>query len=175
MDLFAFDDLYVRRLKEHDREMENHFYRYFRPILFAKLRKRIPAQDIEDVIQDVFARVLSGIEDVRDGHRFGAFVLGCCNNIVLERYRKETRTEPLTDQHEEIAGKSNIEEEFLSKEARASVRLVLSRMDKRDQAILRAIFLDDEDRNEICKRFGVSAQYLRVLLFRAKEKFRKKD
>jgi RNA polymerase sigma-70 factor, ECF subfamily len=174
MDLFAFDDLYVRRLKDHDRETEAHFDKYFRPMLFAKLRKHIAPQDVDDVIQDVFMRVLSRLEEVRDGRRFGAFVLGFCNNVLLELYRKESRTEPLTEQHEGIAGKSNTEEEFFSEEAAARVRLVLSRMPKLDAAILRAVFLDEEDREQICRRFGVTAKYLRVLLHRAKEKFRKK-
>jgi RNA polymerase sigma-70 factor, ECF subfamily len=172
MDLFAFDDLYVRRLKEHDRETEAHFDRYFRLILFAKLRKRIPPQDVDDVIQEVFARVLPRLGDVRDGRKFGAFVLGFCNRIVLERYRSDSRTEPLTEAHEEIAGTSDSEQEFFKEEAAENVRLVLSRMGNRDRAILQAVFLDDEDREEVRKRFGVSAKYLRVLLHRALEKFR---
>lgn len=172
MDLFAFDDLYVRRLKEHDRDTEAHFYRYFRLILFAKLRKRIPPQDVDDVIQEVFARVLPRLEDVRDGRKFGAFVLGFCNLIVLERYRSQSRTEPLTEAHDEIAGSSDSEQEFFKEEAAENVRLVLGRLGTQDRAILQAVFLDEEDREEIRKRFGVSAQYLRVLLHRAAEKFR---
>lgn len=172
MDLFAFDDLYVRRLKEHDPVTEAHFEQYFRPILFAKLSKSVPAQDIDDVIQEVFVRVLSRLDDVRDGHKFGAFVLGFCNNIVLERYRKNSRTEPLTEAHERIVGKSNAEDAFFSEEAAAAVRFVLSDVGGRDESILRAVFLAEDKREEICRRFGVSAEYLGVVLHRAKEKFR---
>lgn len=173
MDLFAFDDLYVRRLKEHDRETEAHFHPYFRPILFAKLNKSVPAQDIDDVIQEVFARVLSRLDDVRDGHRFGAFVLGFCNNIVLERYRKNSRTEPLTEVHEQIVDqKSNAEKDFFSEEAAAGVRRVLDDMRERDADILRALFLAEETREEICRRFDVSPEYLGVVLHRAKERFK---
>jgi len=172
MDLFAFDDFYVRRLKEHDRETEDHFTNYFAKLLFAKLRSRVAAQDIDDIIQDVFARVLARLEDLRDSSKLGAFVLGVCNNVLLERFRKESRTESLTEVHERIAGRSDIEAEFFSEEAAASVRLVLSSMRSHDAAMLQAIFLDDQDRGEICRRFGVSAKYLRVRLHRAKEKFR---
>lgn len=174
MDLFAFDDLYVRRLKEHDREAEAHFYQYFRPILFAKLSKSIPPQDIDDVIQEVFVRVLPRLDDVRDGHKFGAFVLGFCNNIVLERYRRNSRTEPLTEVHEQIVDrKSDAETEFFSEEAAAEVRRVLSDLrSERDAGILRALFLAEEPREEICRRFGVSPEYLGVVLHRAKERFK---
>ncbi len=172
MDLYAFDDLYVRRLKEHDRVTEDHFYRYFRPLLFAKLRNRIPAEDIDDVIQEVFVRVLPRLDDVRDGRKFGAFVLGFCSNIVLERYRKTSRTEPLTEVHEQIVDKkSTAEEEFFSEEASAAVRHVLHAMRPRDASILRAV-LADEPRKDICRRLGVSSEYLGVVLHRAKERFR---
>ncbi len=170
MDFFVFDDLYVRRLKEHDPETEAHFARYFRLILFAKLRKRIPPQDADDVIQTVFTRVLERLDEVRDGRRFGAFVLGVCNLILLERYRKDSRTEPLTEEHDEIAGTSDSEQEFFKEEAAQRVRRVLNEMEERDQAILRAVFLDEEDRDEIGRRFHVTPEYLRVLVHRATKK-----
>lgn len=172
MDLFPFDDLYVRRLKEHDRGIEAHFFQYFRSLLFSKLRKRLPPQDIDDVIQDVLTRVLTRIEELRDSRKLGAFVLGFCNRVLLEWYRKESRTEPLTDAHETIAGRSDVEKEFLNEQTVARVRRVLGRLGERDAAILREIFLEEDDREEICRRHGVDAQYLRVLLHRAKKEFK---
>jgi hypothetical protein len=59
MDFFVFDDLYVRRLKEHDPETEAHFDRYFRTLLFGKLWKRLPDRHaIDDVTQETFRRVV---------------------------------------------------------------------------------------------------------------------
>lgn len=173
MDFFVFDDLYVRRLKEHDPETEAHFDRYFRTLLFGKLWKRLPDRHaIDDVTQETFRRVVSRLEDLRDAHMLGAFVMGFCNHVLQEWYRSEPRAESLEEAHEEIAGASNIEAEYLSKEAAAGVRRVLARLPRRDAAILRAIFLDDEEREEICRRHGVDAKYLRVLLHRAKKLFK---
>jgi RNA polymerase sigma factor (sigma-70 family) len=174
MDRFAFDDLYVRRLKEHDRETEDHFSKFFGEALFAKLHNRLPPQDVDDAVQDVLARVLSRLDELREGCKLAAFVLGFCNNVLLERYRnKESRTERLDEPHEKIVGESNPEAELLKKEATACVRQVLSGMgDTRDADILRKIFLYERDRGEVCRRFGVDAKYLRVLLHRAKKEFR---
>jgi RNA polymerase sigma-70 factor (ECF subfamily) len=172
MDRFAFDDLYVRRLKEHDRETGDHFVEYFSPLLLAKLRGRLPAQDIEDVRQDVLLRALAKLDDLRESCKLPAFVLGICDNLLLERYRKGSRTEPLDEWHLLIVGDWDIEEDFLRKEAAAAVRQVLSAMRKpREVEILRAIYLDDEDREEVCRRYDVSAQHLRLLLHRARKKF----
>lgn len=172
MDRFTFDDLYVRRLKEHDRETGDHFVEYFSPLLLAKLRGRLPAQDVEDVRQDVLLRALNKLGDLRESCKLPAFVLGICDNILREQYHKVSRTEPLDEWHLLIVGKWDIERDFLRNEAAAAVRQVLSEMRKpREAEILRAIYLNDEDREEVCRRYNVSAKNLRVLLHRAKKKF----
>lgn len=172
MDRYAFDDLYVRRLKEHDPEIEDHFGKYFRGVLLAKLRMSLPAQDIDDAIQDVLARVLVRLDELREGCKLGAFVLGFCKYVVLERYHpKESRTESLDEQHAGIEGSSDIEAELIREETAAFVRQVLSGMgESRKAQILRAIFLE-EDRDSICRRFEISAKNLRVVLHRARKKF----
>lgn len=173
MDLFAFDDLYVRRLKEHDRETEAHFFKYLSSLLVAKLWRRLSDfHAIEDVIQETFKRALSRLDDLSDSRKLGAFALGISSHVLLEWYRTESRTQPLDEGHEAIPGPSDLEAELLSKETTTHVRRALGNMNAREAAILRAIFLDDEDKDEICRRFGVDRGYLRVLLYRAKEHFR---
>jgi len=172
MDRFTFDDLYVRRLMEHDRDTGDHFVEYFSPRLLAKLRGRLPPQDIEDVRQDVLLLTLKKLGDLRESCKLPAFVLGICDNLLKEQYRKGSRTEPLDDWHLLIVGNWDIERDFLRKEADAAIRQILSGMRKpREVEILRAIFLEDEDREEVCRRYNVSAKNLRVLLHRAKKKF----
>ena len=38
--------------------------------------------------------------------------------------------------------------------------------------LLKAVFLEERDRDEVCREFGVDREYLRVLLFRAKQEFK---
>jgi RNA polymerase sigma-70 factor, ECF subfamily len=42
----------------------------------------------------------------------------------------------------------------------------------RDRSLLKAVFLDERDRDEVCREFGVDREYLRVLLHRAKQDFK---
>jgi RNA polymerase sigma-70 factor (ECF subfamily) len=173
MDLFKFDDPYVRRLKEHDPATEEHFVEYFTKLLFVTLRKRLPDVDaINDVTQETLLRALKRIGELRDSRKLGAFVLGISHHVLQEWYRNESRTLPLNEDHKIIPSRTNIEAEFLSSEITARVREVLARMPERDAAILQAIFLDYEDKDEVCRRFGVDRQYLRVLVHRAKKWFR---
>jgi RNA polymerase sigma-70 factor (ECF subfamily) len=45
-------------------------------------------------------------------------------------------------------------------------------MAPRDRSLLKAVFLDERDRDEVCHEFGVEREYLRVLLHRAKQEFK---
>lgn len=174
MDFFTFDDEYVRRLREGDRWTVEHFYSYFQKLLLIKLRKRLPSMDaIDDVRQETYLRVFRTLKSpggLRDANRLGAFVNTVCNNVVLEWYRKNGKEEPIGDM--DFSGQEDFDEELIRSEERARVRLVISELPKRDAAILREIFLNDRPPDEVCEQFGVDRDYLRVLLYRAKGKFR---
>jgi RNA polymerase sigma-70 factor, ECF subfamily len=60
----------------------------------------------------------------------------------------------------------------ISGETRALVRHVLDDLSERDRSLLRAVFLEERDKDEVCAELGVDRDYLRVLLHRAKGTFR---
>ncbi|MGH9420367.1 MAG: hypothetical protein ACRD3J_10360, partial [Thermoanaerobaculia bacterium] len=60
-------------------------------------------------------------------------------------------------------------------EIRKLVHRVIGEMEKenkRDADILRARFIDEGLPEDVCRQFGIQPNYLRVLLYRAKKKFR---
>ncbi|HEX7192432.1 MAG TPA: sigma-70 family RNA polymerase sigma factor [Thermoanaerobaculia bacterium] len=177
MQLYSFDDDYVRRLREGDRWTEEHFFRYFNELMLIKLRPRLPSlQDIDDVRQEVFARVFRALrspEGLRDGRKLGSFVNSVCNNVLFEWYRAREGGEKLTEEHGEIADEAlSVEEALVTGETKARVQGELNRLDSKDAGLLRSVFLEERDKDEICRAYGVDRDYLRVLLYRAKEKFR---
>lgn len=172
MELFVFDDDYVRRLREGDGETAAHFHAYFRDLLLLKLRRRLRSIDaIDEVRQEVFTRCLQHLDSLKDARKLGAFVNSICNRVLMEYYRAEGRTEAL-DEQAEIADASDADAAFDSARSSARVRRVLQDLPDRDAQLLRAVFLEDGDKEEVCRRFGVDRAYLRVLLHRAKDKFR---
>ncbi|MBS1858621.1 MAG: hypothetical protein JST11_24845, partial [Acidobacteria bacterium] len=52
------------------------------------------------------------------------------------------------------------------------VRQVLEEMPPRDRQILHWLFFEERDKGEVCALLGVDREYLRVLVHRAKSKFR---
>jgi RNA polymerase sigma-70 factor (ECF subfamily) len=61
---------------------------------------------------------------------------------------------------------------LVSAERQAHVRAALDQLPERDRRLLRQVFFDENDKDTVCKDFGVDRQYLRVLLHRAKARFR---
>jgi len=177
VELYSFDENYVQRLRDGDPSTESHFVRYFRQLLRIKLRSRLAALDaIDDLEQETFIRVLRALRSqggIRQPERLGAFVNSVCNHVVLEFYRASARSLPINDSHLEAADKTlNVEGLAISKEDQEHVRKILAAMPTRDRDLLRAVFLEERDKNQVCRQFGVDRNYLRVLLYRAKERFR---
>ncbi|HSS96242.1 MAG TPA: sigma factor-like helix-turn-helix DNA-binding protein, partial [Terriglobales bacterium] len=52
------------------------------------------------------------------------------------------------------------------------VRDVLEELPERDRRILKELFLEERDKDDICRDFGIDRDYLRVLVHRAKQAFK---
>ena len=176
-EFFAFDREYVQRLSAGDAETERHFVNYFTTLLLIKLRARLRSvQDVEDLRQEVFLRVLRALRQgggLNDPARLGAYVNTVCNNVIFEHFRHKGRVSQLDGAEAYLRSSSaGAEDELVSEESLRHVRTLLACLPERDRDILQAIFLDEQDKDEVCRNFGVRREYLRVLLHRAKIRFR---
>jgi RNA polymerase sigma-70 factor (ECF subfamily) len=177
VEFFTFDKAYVERLREEDPSTEQHFVDYFEQLLRIKLRSRTLTSDrVEDLQQETFIRVIAALRrdgGVRQPERFGAFVNSICNNVLLEYYRSSAKIQPMEDVHMEMPDKVlDLEGMLVTKQSAEQVRRILDAMPKRDRELLRAIFLEDKEKDSVCRELGVDREYLRVLVHRAKDKFR---
>lgn len=174
---FTFDASYCDRLREGDVETSRHFVGYFGPLLLAKLRRRVRSSAlIDEIRQETFLRAFRALQSDRglqEPGRLGAFVHGICQNTMREYLRTDSRTELMAEDADAHAGDSPTpENELISAEAKQMVRSTVARLTERDQQLLRAVFFEERDKEEICREIGVDRGYLRVLLHRAKANFR---
>ena len=178
LEFCSFDADYIDRLGAGDRTTQEHFVGYFTALLQLKLRSRLKSpQAIEDVRQETFVRVLKALGkegSLRQPERLGAFVNTVCNNVLFEHYRASSRSDSLDEegQPELPSTGANALDVVASKQITIKVREVLLDMPMRDRMLLKAVFLDERDRDEVCSEFGVDREYLRVLLYRAKKDFK---
>jgi RNA polymerase sigma-70 factor (ECF subfamily) len=61
---------------------------------------------------------------------------------------------------------------LIQKQAAENVRRVIDDLPERDRRLLKEVFLEERNKDEVCDEFGVNRNYLRVLLHRAKRNFR---
>lgn len=178
MQLHTFDASYVENLCEGERQTQEHFVGYFTALLQVKLRSRLQSRHaIDDVCQETFARVFAVLRKeggLRDPERLGAFVNSVCNNVLLETYRSSGRVESLdsTDRPEPPATGLDALAIVTARQIKEKVQEVLRNLAPRDRSLLRAVFLEQRDRDDVCREFGVDREYLRVLLHRAKQEFK---
>jgi RNA polymerase sigma-70 factor, ECF subfamily len=174
---FEFDGSYVDRLVGEDPEIERHFTRYFGNLLSLKLRSKLrsPAL-VEDAKQETFVRVLTAIKKGRGlvtPESLGAFVNSVANNVVFELYRSGTRVTALPEDHDEPdLREEGAETGLMAEEERRQVREALAGLPQKEKDLLRWVFFEGRDKDEVCRDLNVDRNYLRVLLHRAKNRFR---
>jgi RNA polymerase sigma-70 factor (ECF subfamily) len=178
VDFVTFDASYVSKLRAGDAPTEQHFITYFSELILLKLRPRLRRpEQIEDVKQETFSRTLSLIRSeggLRHAERLGPLVNSICNNVLMEQYRSSGRLEALEDGAADqlVETRPNALSMVISDDTRKLVRRVLDGLSERDRGLLRAVFLEERDKDEVCTELGVDRDYLRVLLHRAKSSFR---
>jgi RNA polymerase sigma-70 factor (ECF subfamily) len=173
-----FDADYIRRLVSGDAETERHFTDYFGHLLVLKLRSRLrSAAQVEDARQETFVRVLSTLKQkggLASAGSLGAFVNGVCNNVLFEMYRANARTTGLDEEYDEEATTQGADLALVADEAREEVRAALLDLPERERLVLKWLFFDERDKNDICRDLQIDRGYLRVLVHRAKSRFRER-
>jgi len=171
----SLDKSYVERLRAGDVQTAEHFVAYFTKLIQIKLRSRLKSpQAIEDLRQESFARFFAALRTgmILQPKRLDSFVNSICNNVLLEHYRASGRSSsPQGQTSQSILGTSS--ETFSALQAREEkTREILEQLPKRDRHLLREIFVEERDKDQVCRDFGVDREYLRVLLHRTKMAFK---
>jgi RNA polymerase sigma-70 factor, ECF subfamily len=129
--------------------------------------------DVDDLVQETLARYFRAEQrrQIRNTEEFGAFVNGVCRNVILE-YRRRQRREPLADPDVPVP-ETGVRPDAEIFEMRDAIDAGLSDLSERDRTILRALYLEGREKDAICRQWGMSDAQFRVVLFRAKERFRR--
>jgi RNA polymerase sigma-70 factor (ECF subfamily) len=171
-----FDTDYVRRLAAGDDATEEHFAQYFGHLIRIKAAARLRSvQAADDVCQETLLRVLRNLRRglIEQPERLGAYVNTVCNNVLLELFRRDKRLSQFPEDAPEVAsGEASVESGMLEDERRDLVRQTLHALAPKDRELLQRIFLEEHDKDLVCKEFKVSRDYLRVLLHRARTRLR---
>ena len=173
----GFDDQYIQRLRDGDDSVERHFTAYFGHVLPIKLRARLRScPSVDDLSQETLTRVLGAIRrkgGIEKPERLGAFVSTVCKNVMCEFLRSQRRLATFdASLVEPLDARPNVESELVTRAGRQEVRNVLVELPARDRELLWLVFFEERDTTEVCRKLGLTPNYLRVRLHRAKQNFK---
>ena len=173
---YEFDRDYIERLVAAEPETERHFAKYFGELLTLKLRSRLRSSAlVEDARQETFVRVLTTLKQkggLATAGSLGAFVNGVCNNVLFEMYRSGARTTPLDDEFDAPENRTTVDVAMMAAEERDKIRETLAGLPEKEKDLLRWLFFEERDKDDICREMNIDRNYLRVLVHRAKTRFR---
>lgn len=170
-----FDERYIDGLRDRNSDIEAHFVAYFKTPVWNVARRRLRSLDMtEDAVQETLLRVLRYFRSgkrMEFPERLPAFVLSTCRYVTSEMLVKLTNNPQVSPTADPVDPRPDAEVMAVSKDSQRIVREVLGKLTVKDRDLLHGV-LDGADNEELCSRFGVSPDYLRVLLYRARQRFR---
>ena len=178
MEPYPFNEDYLSRLRARDPETEAHFVAFFNTLLKVKLRSdRYSDAALSDIRQETLYRVLKAIysDKIHNPQSLRSFVYGVCENVKLEYARDEWRKwQDESDEFPSIPDeRSPADGPARQAEMRQTVRWVLGKLPAKDRKILIGLFMNEKERDEVCREMGITRDNLRVLLHRALASARK--
>ena len=170
----SFNLEYLARLKERDPDAETHFVNHFTNVLQARLRFQLRSRQlVDDVCQETLLRVLIHVRRGTVIERLPAFVHAVSKNVVFEALRGQQKHSTTEAEFPDLPDvRIDFDASLITTERQAAVRQVLAQLPEKDRRILERLFLDEADRAELCAELAIDGEYLRVLLHRAKSRFR---
>jgi RNA polymerase sigma-70 factor (ECF subfamily) len=144
------------------------------PIVYNRLRAKLPFEVVEDVAQQVFVGAVKGLKHYREQSTFRTWILSIAHNKVVDYYRRNSRrpeTTPLDPSAEGATDGSAARDAW---EDQVMVRIALNQLADHYQEILLLRFAEGMRFNKIADTLGISleaakSRYRRAVAAIAKE------
>jgi RNA polymerase sigma-70 factor (ECF subfamily) len=169
----AGDSSLVLAAREGDRSAFGGLYARHARMVHGILLARVPANDVDDLVQDVFLRALPRLGDLRDVSRFGPWLAAITRNRANDYHRQNRSvaalTESLSEDGEDLPAAS------AAPDAEAAMILAFVRSLSeayREPLILRLV--EGMTGPEIAARTGLTPGSVRVNLHRGMQQLREK-
>ena len=170
----------VQGIRHGDSDAESRLVeRYSNGLRFLLLRRVHDDDRAQDLLQDTFYIAVSKLReiDLENPERLAGYLRGIAIRVALNAGRRRQR-EPRAMEAEAIAQIPDREprqfDHVAREQTQAAVHKLLKSMPvKRDREILTRFYVEDQDKEEICKALNLDSLHFNRVLFRAKKRFRK--
>src|SRR6185503_15241391 len=155
----------IRAAADGDQDAFGRLYAGYVRLVHAILLGRVPREDVDDLVQDVFLTAYSGLRQLRDPAAFGSWIGSIARNRATDFLRQRR---PQVELPDELPGGDAIASESIA---------ILDAIRKlpeayRDTLMLRLV--EGMSGNEIAERTGLTPASVRVNLHRGMKLLREK-
>jgi RNA polymerase sigma-70 factor, ECF subfamily len=169
-----------RRIREGDVSAEGELVRQFEPGLRVLLRRRTGGDNglLQDLVQETLLVVIQRLRGagIEDPQKLAAFAAQTARNLAIASLRKAERQKTVVDSDatnrnaDPGQGVAGIASDL---EAALAVRALLREMPQpRDRLMLKRFYLDDHDKDTICREMELTEAAFNQALSRARRRFR---
>jgi RNA polymerase sigma-70 factor (ECF subfamily) len=169
-----------RRIREGDVSAESDLIRQFEPGLRVLLRRRTGGDGglMQDLVQETLLIVIQRLRGtgIDDPQKLAAFAAQTARNLAIASLRKAERQK--TDVDSDATDRSadplqHVEDRTADVEAALAVRALLRELPQpRDRLMLKRFYLDDHDKQLICREMDLTEAAFNQALSRARRRFR---
>ncbi len=85
------DEYLAKQAQQGNREAFLTLYNLYLNRVYSRVRSRVPMQDVEDVVQDVFIAVIRSLGSFEQRSNFGTWLYTIVNRQIADFYRKRYR------------------------------------------------------------------------------------
>ena len=153
----------VERIRSGDEEAFSELYRLFAPTINAVVLARVPRDEVQDIVQEVFIAAYRNIAGLKDANLVGPWLIRIARNQAAEFYRKFRASEELDEQMPRRQEKSG--------EAAEILKVIRSLGSSYSETLIMRL-VEGMTAKEIAERTGLKPESVRVNLHRGMEKLR---
>lgn len=153
--------------------------RYSDGLRYLLLRRTRDDERAQDLLQDTLSIAIAKLrdKDLENPERLAGYLRGIAIRAALNAGRRQQR-EPYPMESEAVAEIPDREprqfDHVAREQTQAAVHKLLRSMPiKRDRELLTRFYVQDQDKEEICRALGLDSLHFNRVLFRAKKRFRK--
>lgn len=155
----------VEAVMRGDRDSFGQLYDLYAPMVHGILLARVPWDEVDDLVQDVFLVAFKRVHTLREAGAFGGWLAMIARNRAVDFHRRKRATEELP---ENLAHRGSVDPE-----AAEALRLIRTLPEAyRETLVLRLV--EGMTGPEIAERTGLTPASVRVNLHRGMKQLREK-
>lgn len=169
------DQYYITKIVAGDTKAFAVLVDRYKDLVFTlALRMLKNREEAEEVAQDTFIKVFKSLSKFKGDSKFSTWIYRITYNScldVLKKYKQEYSTVVLDEFSErELATLDNAFDALAEKEQRQAIDDCLDRLPKEDSFLLTLYYFEEQSLDEISKIVGLTANNVKVKLFRSRKK-----